>query len=217
MELLLQQARGHSSVQASGAGSSQRPDTPPAAQPGGVTDSAQSGYRVPREPFATRDAPAVLEHTRASRFAALAATSDREASLEELRRDYSAASSRSSVDAHFATWSAFHTSWFGQHVPVLPITPETLEAVSSMFKRGRYRSFPNYLSTAKAAHIAENHAWSQRLEQTARKCTRSVLRGLGAGKQSLGLSVSQLWQAAAVGGFTKPSLLPLFAHMGSIP
>ena len=41
----------------------------------------------------------------------------------------------------------------------------------------------------------EGHLWSQQLDSTARKCRRSVLRALGASKQSQGLSPGLVWHA----------------------
>ena len=43
--------------------------------------------------------------------------------------------------------------WFGDHVPVLPLTEEKILALAAMFKRGGSRSWPNYVTVMKDKHI----------------------------------------------------------------
>ena len=85
------------------------------------------------------------------------------------------------------TWSRMHHRWFGEEVPVLPITREKLEAVASQMCSMRYRSFKNYLAAAKRAHVLEpnnrNGDWPEALKAVGRECTRAVLRGIGPAKQ----------------------------------
>ena len=61
-----------------------------------------------------------------------------------------------------------------------------------MFKKGGYRSFPNYLSRAKDAHLEQQYGWTDELARAARRVQRSVLRGLGAGRQSAEYSVAKI-------------------------
>ena len=56
---------------------------------------------------------------------------------------------------------------------------DSLEKVSCLFKKGAYKSYKNYLSRIKEIHCEAGYAWTPQLHATARRCTRSVLRGLG--------------------------------------
>eukprot|EP00971_Amphidinium_carterae_P030469 599430-Amphidinium_carterae.1 len=67
-----------------------------------------------------------------------------------------------------------------------------MELVSAAFKAGGYRSYTNYLYRAKERHIELGYMWTAELELYAGRCKRSVLRGLGPGKQSLPLPVERL-------------------------
>ena len=51
------------------------------------------------------------------------------------------------------TWLRMHQRWFGEEVPLLPLSPAKIEAVSAQMCQLRYRSFANYLAAAKKAHI----------------------------------------------------------------
>eukprot|EP00971_Amphidinium_carterae_P181235 3595236-Amphidinium_carterae.1 len=62
--------------------------------------------------------------------------------------------------------------------------------VAALFKAAGYRAWPNYLSVAKQAHIDAGGSWSESLDQLARACTRSVLRGLGPARQSAPLDLN---------------------------
>ena len=99
--------------------------------------------------------------------------------MSDLRNDYYAASSRKPRDALLAIWSKFHKHWYGQEANPIPVTEESLERVACLFKLGGYKSFKNYLSRIKEVHDAAGYVWDNSLHYTARRCTRSVLRGLG--------------------------------------
>ena len=43
--------------------------------------------------------------------------------------------------------------------PVIPLTPRSLVATGSLFKKGGYRSFANYISAMKGRHIEEGFLW----------------------------------------------------------
>jgi len=119
----------------------------------------------------------------------MASVSGKEAILDRLIQDFSAASSGDTRQSHLRTWTAFHREWFGASPEVIPVTIPGMLAVSAMFKKAGYRSFGNYLSSVKALHVQSGHDWSQQHEQAARWCTRSVLRGIGPARQSAPLDL----------------------------
>ena len=82
------------------------------------------------------------------------------------------------------SWSRFHKSWFGDVVPVLPLTTHKIMAVASMFRAGGYRSFDNYLSAARQAHIEDGGEFNDMLKLSAKRASRAVNRGIGPPKQS---------------------------------
>ena len=74
--------------------------------------------------------------------------------------------------------------WFGPQVPVLPLTVEKIQGVAAQFKRGRYRSFSNYVQRMKDEHEEQGHNWTRPLARTMKKCVRSCERGIGPARQS---------------------------------
>ena len=104
--------------------------------------------------------------------------------LKDLVDDMYASSSRAPRDALLRTWSKFHRQWYGPEVDVLPITEDKLLKVSSLFKKGGYKSVKNYLSRIKEHHITSGYVWGDRLDIFSKKCARSVLRGLGGSQRS---------------------------------
>ena len=74
---------------------------------------------------------------------------------------------------------------YGDQVPVWPLSEQSLVRVSALFKLGGYKSFKNYLSRAKDHHISLGFEWSDKLDAVARKCSRSVLRGLAGSTRSM--------------------------------
>ena len=98
--------------------------------------------------------------------------------MANFRKDYYAASSRKPRDAMFQTWLKFHRQWFNND-EVVPLTVDSLEKVSCLFKLGAYKSFKNYLARIKEVHCEAGFLWTPILQNSARRCTRSVLRGLG--------------------------------------
>ena len=71
----------------------------------------------------------------------------------DLRKDKVAKSAAAPALSLATTWATFHYEFFGDEVPQLPLTVDILVALGSMFKCGDYRSFPNYVSAVKVAHI----------------------------------------------------------------
>jgi len=108
----------------------------------------------------------------------------KQAALENLERDVFANTVTGPRDSHMKTWTRYHHRWFGNSVPVLPLTSQKLRAVGAMFKEGAYRSFQNYLTRIKDAHVEAEFLWTDELARAARHVTRSVLRGIGEGRQS---------------------------------
>ena len=104
--------------------------------------------------------------------------------LDDLMNDMYAATSRAPRDALLRTWYKFHNVWFGDSEPVLPVTEDKILKVSSLFKKGGYKSVKNYFSRIKDHHVTSGFCWDDRLELMAKKCTRSVLRGLGGAQRS---------------------------------
>ena len=66
----------------------------------------------------------------------------------------------------------------------LPVTIRALVTIGSIFKRGGYRSFANYVSAIKATHIEDGREWAQLLAHTGGWVTRSVSRGMGSAEQN---------------------------------
>ena len=96
--------------------------------------------------------------------------------------------------SHLATWTLFHTRVYGpvhgsNWSPVLPLIPEQVIAVASLFKAGGYRSFANYWSSIKSKHLDEGFTWTENLTHVGRWTTRSVLRGIGPARQSQAISL----------------------------
>eukprot|EP00435_Cladocopium_sp_Y103_P022901 s3998_g5.t1 len=82
--------------------------------------------------------------------------------MSNFRNDFYAASSRKPRDAMIQTWTRFHRQWFGNE-DIVPLTVESLEKVSCLFKMGSYRSYKNYLSRIKELHTESGHSWTLEL------------------------------------------------------
>ena len=96
----------------------------------------------------------------------------------ELEEDFYAITTRAPREARLVTWQKFHVWWFGEDIPVLPLTVSKICRISALFKAGSYKSYKNYISTIKDQHIAEGYPWDDQLWRITQKCTKSVLRGL---------------------------------------
>ena len=135
---------------------------------------------------ARADAPVVRNCKRGSLAGATSALATRgiDDLVTDLRTDKVARTSLGPAASTWRTWQHYHRDAFGLHVPTLPITPDIVVAVGALFKAGCYRSFQNYASAAKNAHVEAGHDWTQLLEHTRGWVTRSVLRGIGPARQS---------------------------------
>ena len=121
-----------------------------------------------------------------------------------------------------ATWDQFHVAVIRDSttpVQALPLTPLSLVKVASLFKKCGYSSFPNYLTTIRAAHIEDGYDWCQLLTHTGVRCARSVMRGIGPARESYAFDFGRLlallrpWQPIANGGPVQPVQLALLASM----
>ena len=100
--------------------------------------------------------------------------------VNDLIVDMYACSSRGPRDSELNTWTQHHALWYGNDSRPSPLD----EHISALFKAGGYKSFKNYLSRAKEHHLMLGYPWTDRLDLIARKCSRSVLRGLAGATRS---------------------------------
>ena len=174
----------------------------PASAPLASRPSSSSGSANPTSDSFTSQrplAPLVIKSTRASSADALnvlASEDSKRQARMQFEMDKSANSSRVTYASLWATWQKFHFEWFGRDTPVLPLTTEKISGVATLFKAGRYSSFPNYSSRAKAEHISNfdlHHSpWTEELSTAIRDATRSVQRGLGSARQSQPLDLQRV-------------------------
>ena len=146
------------------------------------------------------DFPIVMQRTQGSASgleSQLASGSSRADSLTAYEHDKHAASV-------LATWTTFLRAWLGPDVSIIPVAPEHIAFVGAAVKMRGSRSFSNYISRAKKAHIAARH------ELEAAQGTRSVTRGQGRLRQSAPLPVENVaelelgFQALCQGGLVNP-------------
>lgn len=175
-------------------------------QPSGGTLAVDIVDPEPRPAAAARQsaralAPVVRIAARASLTTALDVASSaaaRQAALDDFDADVLANSSKVAKAGLWNTWSRLHRAWFGDARPVVPLQADSIRAVAALFKAGHYTSFINYITTAKAHHIAEfdKHcvAWSDELSVNVRNAIRSVNRGVGPSKQSQPVDIVKILQ-----------------------
>ena len=160
--------------------------------------TAAAGSRAPPAFVFTRSDAPVIRHAR--RGSVAVATDALQhvglgSLIGDLMEDRMAKTATGPNASLLKTWTRFHHMAFeGETVetPVLPITPCSLVATGSLFKKGGYRSFANYISAMKGRHIEEGFLWTQLLSHTANWVTRSVTRGIGPARQSCGFNFSKL-------------------------
>lgn len=97
--------------------------------------------------------------------------------MRNLRKDYYAASSRRPRDAMIQTWTRFHKQWFGNEDIVPPWSRWKRRHASSSWELTNPSR--TSLSRVKEVHTESGYPWTQQLHNAARRCTRSVLRGVG--------------------------------------
>ena len=110
-----------------------------------------------------------------------------------------AADSRRSVEG---TWRTYHEkahkldpTTVGRDV--FPVTLGSLKAIAALMKLDEYRSFSNYASWAKGAHIELGYEWTQQLALELTQAGRSLGRGLGPARQSAAFCLDKLANAQA--------------------
>ena len=99
---------------------------PPELMPTTTTKDAQPLVAM------RRDAPISAASRRFDKTAALHAASSQEEktkSLELFERDISAASSKSTLTSYEKTWTELHVAWFGDQIPVLPLSVDKINAI----------------------------------------------------------------------------------------
>ena len=163
----------------------------------GSTGSPQSGTLSNME--RRHDMPVVRKRELgASSLAVEAARSvrSRHQAVMDLERDMYAKTSSGPREALLATWEKFHCLWYGEDLPVIPLTEEKLVHVTSLFKAGGYKSYKNYLSRIKDAHVMAGYPWTDILQRVAQKCSRSALRGLAGPIRSDAFELLRAYDAA---------------------
>ncbi len=139
---------------------------------------------------ARRDAPVVRPRLeRAVRPSDRLGDAERASILDRYEADMYSSTSRGTVNSLWTTWCFYHERWFEGTRPVLPLDATKIHAVMAQLKEQGYASAANYLAAAKDRHLCEEWQWSEVLDRTARKATRSCTRGAGGPKQDMELDV----------------------------
>ena len=109
-----------------------------------------------------KDTPVIRPAGRGSLAKALAAGAPdkRLETLEKLRLDEVAPSGRGPKESRWRTWCRLHRNWLD--TPVLPLTMESIAAVTAQLKEGSYHATPDYVSTAKSRHL-RRYEWTSML------------------------------------------------------
>ena len=95
--------------------------------------------------------------------------------LAAFDRDVTATSSRATGCALWNTWCTFHSVWFREDAPAIPLDEVKIRNISACFKKGSYNGYKMYLSKAKEHHVLAGFDQSSLLELASRRATRSVL------------------------------------------
>jgi len=153
-------------------------------------DPASAPHTVERMPNRA-DAPVLHTSRRGSRAKAAAAIRDSGPDLlvQQLVADRHAASAVTTAASLLRGWEHYHIlahRHLAEPPGTYPVTADSIIRVGSLFKKAGYRSFPNYLSAAKARHIEgpPPAEWTQLHDHTGKWVSRSVLRGIGPARQS---------------------------------
>ena len=114
---------------------------------------------------------------------------DRDAALEELERDFHAASSRKAVDMKMKTIKAALSKW---GMDLFPPSAAKIRALAAALKRGGYRSAESYLLLYRTTCERQGVPYSTDLVRVHRDCLRSCQRGLGGPVKALSLPFERL-------------------------
>ena len=93
------------------------------------------------------DFPTVLPCKRANQDSVLAAGASDEGKsrmLAAFDKDILAASSRTTGCALWNTWCTFHSVWFSDDVPALPLDAEKIRKTAASFKEGSHKAYRSY-------------------------------------------------------------------------
>ena len=71
----------------------------------------------------------------------LTSAAARNDALKSLVDDFYASSSQVPRNSQLKTWERYHNIWYGDQVPVWPLTEQSVIRVSALFKLGGYKSF----------------------------------------------------------------------------
>ena len=173
---------------------------PPGDREGMSKSSTDASAETPRDRVVRRqDMPIIRKREFGAISLAMEAArtvKSRQQALLELEKDMYARTSAGPREALLATWEKFHTLWYGDAVPVLPLTEDKLVHVTALFKAGGYKSYKNYLSRLKDAHVMMGYPWTDLLQRVAQKCSRSALRGLAGPSRSEPFDLIRTFQSA---------------------
>ena len=169
-------------------------DADPLSEPPPGTAVLRPAPSPPPQTMTRADVPNVRNLRRGSAAVAESALQHEgiQVLIEELVDDRHAKTSKGPIASYKKTWTKFHVSIYGCRVPTVPLSVDSIVAVASLFKRGGYRGFGNYLSAMKSLHIESNHPWSDLLSHTVTWVTRSVERGIGPARQSCSFDFQSL-------------------------
>ena len=158
-----------------------------------VASSSLTATRASSSAATAHPRAPVHAHTARGTFPCEPITGDERATaLDELEADVIGASTARVRASTWKTWRAFHCRWFGAGSEALPLTVSSIYAVAAQMKMAGYRSFPGYMSSAREAHVAAEHCWTESLERARRRSKASTQRGIGPARQSLEISPLQI-------------------------
>ena len=145
----------------------------------------KSGTELALPLLATRrDAPKVNPSSgRGTRPDTVLTDIDRTRLLEAYESDARSKSAVASSESLWRTWEFYHTRWYLNGTPTLPLTAEKIIAVTAQMKERTYASVANTISVAKDHHLAQGFVWSEHLAREVKRATRTSTRGRGAPKQ----------------------------------
>lgn len=110
--------------------------------------------------------------------------------IETFLQDRYALSTQKSRETCLRTWVTMHVNAY-QHEPIcpppFPLSVDSIQRVSSLFKAGNYLSFDNYILRAKSEHLATcptSGSWTLELSTAVKDAMRSVNRHTGTSRQS---------------------------------
>ena len=147
----------------------------------------ESSHRKADRPYQ----PEVHAYAKGSVDEALKETATEEQKAVALRELYDDMYSRGSEPQRAAawnTWKRFHANWFHNDL-FLPLTVVIINAVAATFKKGKYRSFGNYMTAAKHHHIEQGHDFNDPLKLAAARADRAVSRGQGPAQQAVAVEL----------------------------